>query len=469
MERDRFGLVGGLVADRPVLTAMVLAFGLTAMVAVGASGAAPAAASAGGDLTVAALALIAVPLFIAGVAPRSIALRIGVGVLAAVSAAAFYAFAPAELARAASAPSAIAFAALTAALLTMGPMVGPMLHFAFIAAAAGLLGMAGAIGLMLRQNIGVAESAPALVAGFAAAAVVGAGAVADFAGLFAGGADRRHAAGQAASRALAPCFFAAVAAVLAFGGAAAVSERSVGAAVFAGLCGLAVVLSALPALAVPTGALGLRRTNESMAVEENRRRQAFRRLWRPIRGLLPANASLAIVAIAAIAVVAAAFNVSGGPPGFPLAFTALAAVAAGFVFFSLRVGLFVFFMLMVSSSLGGWLWTIAGAAALAPFDAAAAQVLAAVLFGGLATTWRDARSPRLNPRETTEAAMTDGFGEHVFGVVVGLAGFYAGSAAGAWPGGLAAGCYLALMAAIGLLLAPALMTALSRLVRRELA
>lgn len=469
MERDRFGLVGGLVADRPILTLLVLAFGLAALAAIGASGAAPGGAFAVGELEIAGLALTALPLFLAGAAPRTIGLRIIIGLAVAAGAAALYVYGPLVPGGGVAAPAARAFVLLTWLLLAAGPLFGAMARFAFIAVGAGLVGMAGGFGLMLRQGLGVGESGPAVISAFAIAAIVGAGAVADFAALYAGGADRRRAAGLAAGRAVAPSVYGAFAAALAFGGAAGLRSENAEWLMLSGLAGLAVILCALPALAASAGALCLRQESEMMAVEENRRRQAFRRLWRPMRAIFPPNASLALIAIAAIAVVAAAFNMPGPMPAFHLVFAISGAAAAGLVFFSLRAGLFVFYLLIASSALGGWLWGTIKAPALSLLDQAAALALAAALFGSLAATWRDARSPRLNPRETTEAAMTDGLGGHVFGAILTLAGFYAGKAAGVWPGGLAAGGYLALMAAIGILLAPALMTALSHMAPRELA
>lgn len=468
MERDRFGLVGGLVADRPLLTCLVLAFGLSALAALGVSGAAAEAASSAADLAIAALALVVAPLVIAGAAPRSIGLRMIIGGLAAAGAGAAYVYGPVYLASPVAASSVISFVALTWLLLASARLVGPMTKFAFMAAAAGVLGATGALGLMLRENVAIAASAPAIVAGIAISAFVGAGAIADFAGLFAGGADRRRAAGMSARRAVAPSFYGAVAAAIAFGGAAAPSGGA-GAAAYGALAGLAALLCAVPGFAMPAAALSLRRANESLAVEENRRRQSFRRFWRPLRRLFPPNASLAMIAIAAIAVLAASLNSPAGPPAFELLFSGLCAVSAALIFFSLRAGLFVFFMLIVSSSLAGWLWRTMGASALSPLDQAAALALAASLFGGLAATWRDVRSPRLNPRETTEAGMTDGLGEHFFGAILAVAACLAGRAAGVWPGGLAASGFLALTAAIGLVLAPPLMTALSGAVRRELA
>lgn len=470
MERDRFGLVGGLVADRPILTFLVLAFGLAALAAIGASGAAPGAAWAVGDLVIAGLTLTVSPLFIAGAAPRTMGLRIIVGLAVAAGAAALYVYEPILLPGGAiAAPAGGAFVLLTWLLLAAGPLFGARARFAFIAAGAGLVGMAGAFGLTLQQGLGVADGGPAALSAFAIAAIVGAGAIADFAALYAGGADRRRAAGLAARRAVAPTVYGGLATALAFGGAAGLRSENAEWLMLSGLAGLAVILCALPALAASAGALSLRQASELMAVDENRRRQAFRRRWRPMRAVFPPNASLAVIAIAAIAVVAAAFNMPGPMPAFHLAFAISGAAAAGFIFFSLRAGLFVFYLLIVSSALGGWLWRTMSAPALSTLDQAAALALAAMLFGSLAATWRDARSPRLNARETTEAAMTDGLGGHLFGVILALAGFYAGKAAGVWPGGLAAGGYLALIAAIGLLLAPALMTALSHMVRRELA
>lgn len=472
MKFDRIGLVGGLAADRPILTTLVLAFGLTALAALGV----PEAGAAGGaaainDLVIAEIALLFSPLLLATLAPRSLPLRLFFATIFVAGGGLAIWLAPHSVAGLFSAPAIAlgAFTGFAAYLFLAGPIFGAAAKFAFIAAAGGVLGMAGALGLLFQQGITVSGGAGAVAAtAISGGAIIGAGAIADFAGLFAAGADRRRAAGISARRAVTPLAFGTLAAALAFGLPALQADR-LAAPYLGGLAGLSLVLAAIPALMVSAGSLRLRQENEMAAVEENRRRAAFRRFWRPMRNVFPPNASLAFIAIASIAVIAAAFNMPSRMPTAHLLFCVFGAIGGGVLFFSLRAGVFVFFTLIVSVSLTDWLWGAFGGPALIPADQAPALALAGLLFGELAITWRDARSPRLNARETTEAAMTDGLATNTLGVAIAIVGLCAGAAAGVFDGGLAASAYLAMIATIGLLLTPALMTALSHVVRRELA
>ena len=469
MKFDRVGLVGGLAADRPILTTLVLAFGLSALATLGVSEAAGGAAFAVGDLLIAALLLVVAPLLIAGASPAKALFRIMIALVIAGAVAGSLIYEPVLFTHLLRAPvfTLGAFVLASAILLGAGPLFGAMTKFSFIAASAALLGMAGALGLVLQQGVEFSEKGSVIViVAFIIAAIAGAGALADFAALYASGADRMQASGLSVKRAIPSALNGAVAAALAFGLIPAMEKT--GAPYLGALAGLSVCLCAAASLIASAGALALRQTSETMAVEENRRRTAFRERWRPLRGLFPPNASLAIIAIAAIAVVGAAFNMPAQLPLSHLVFVILAAIGAGLIFFSLRAGVFVFFSLIVSATIGGWLWGTFGGPALSALDQAAALAIAAALFGEFAVTWRDARSPRLNARETTQAAMTDGAGLHVFGVGLALAGLCAGKASSVYANALPTAGMLAVMAALGLLFAPPLMTALSHVVRREL-
>jgi hypothetical protein len=98
-----------------------------------------------------------------------------------------------------------------------------------------------------------------------------------------------------------------------------------------------------------------------------------------------------------------------------------------------------------------------------------ALAYAGFAFGQLAIAWREARSPRLNPRETTEAAMAGSAATYILCGVIAIATFHAAAISGMWPGGAAAAGEAGVLLAFGIVFAPPLMTALSGVVRRELA
>jgi hypothetical protein len=233
--------------------------------------------------------------------------------------------------------------------------------------------------------------------------------------------------------------------------------------------GAAALLAATASLVSTVGALALRRPSEAFAAEENRRREAFRRFWRPIRLNLPASSAYATVAIVAIAIVAAAFGADLAPPLAHFIFIFAAGASAGLIFFSLRVGVFVFFMLLSADYAALIAIVLLAGTQSDGVVHGGALAYAGFAFGQLAIAWREARSPRLNPRETTEAAMAGSAATYILCGVIAIATFHAAAISGIWPGGAAAAGEAGVLLAFGIVFAPPLMTALSGVVRRELA
>ncbi len=468
MDREQLGLVGGLAADRPVIVLLVIAFGLTALSAAGA-----ADPNSGPETRAAILAFIAagaciagIPLLVASAAPVRLAGRLGLCVAVMILSVGLIVWGPIEPAALLTAPGAIAAAAAFAVLLVISaPSFGAAAQFAYVSAAAALLGAAGGAGLMGLQGAPQLIGPIASIA-LAVGAVAGFAAICDFAALFARGAERRQAAGAAAQFGAGPALYSAVAAAGAFGILYEAPIESRLAA--AGFTCAAVIAAAFGAIFASAGALALRHSTEALAVKENRRREAFRQFWRPIRRLIPPSTANATVAIAAIAVIAAAFDMRTPFEMSLSGYVIAAAGAAGLIFFSLRAGIFVFFSLFVGAVIAKWIWFAFEAPPLGPAEDAAAVGLCAALLGQLAIAWRDARSPRLNARETAEATMADAARLYVLGALFGIVAYFAASASGLWPGGGLAAAEAGVMSVIGLLLAPALMTALSDAVRREL-
>lgn len=471
MALDRYGLIGGLIVDRPVVVSLILAFGLTALaVASIANPDAPLPASASiPELIIAILAYSTLPPLLAATAPRTI----GFSLLFVVFVWALFVLVPIFAPSASIAPTGYSLkagstlSALTTLLILSGPAVGATIRFAFIASAAAALGMAGAMGMMEIERVGGGVTGPLATIGFALGAFVGIGAAADFSMLFARGADTKRAAGVAARYGLAPAIYAAILAAGAFSLNDLFPQASIAAVPLAAAGGAAALLASAAALFATAGALSLRRSLETLAVTENKRQQGFRKFWRPVRRLLPPSSAMAFAAILGVATIAAAFNLSSAVPLNQLAYFVVAAGAASLVFLSLRTGVFILVLLATGSVLLAWFWDAMRAPALTERDIMATTALAAALFAQLAVAWRDARNPRLNAREVTEIAVSDAVPLFLVSVIIGAASLLGANAAGLWPSGAAASARFLMLAVYGLIAAPALMTTLSRSSRRD--
>lgn len=471
MNRDALGPVGGLAADRPIISNLVLAFGLTALAASAAESTGAAALSRGlAALILAAIALGVAPLALSAFAPSRLSGRIALAVLVIALAltlvvlgpAAWFALTPA------STPAILGGAGLAAAYIVVRPAIGAPAQLGVVSVFAAILGAAGCAALFMLRGAGPAPRIGAAIAvAIAIGAATGLFAIAEFAAAFARGEHRRSAAGRAAQDGATSALFAGAmsAAAFVFVG---IGENSSwrGDAL---LAGAGAFLAAAVSLISTVSALALRRPSEAFAAEENRRRDGFRRFWRPIRKNLPPSSAYATIAIAGIAVIAAVFGAERAPPLGHLVFVLSAGALAGLLFFSLRAGVFVFFMLLTADYFAVVATQILGGPASGSVEHGGALAFAAFAFGQLAVAWREARSPRLNARETTEAAMSAGVGPFVLSSVVAMAAFHSASLSGLWTGGAVAASQAGVMLVFGLIFAPALMTALSGVVRRELA
>ena len=84
MDSDRHGPVGTLAADRPLLTSVVIAFGLTALSVVGFASNRGAGIMVA-DFAINALIALALPAVLAAIAPTALWPRAGFAVLSACS------------------------------------------------------------------------------------------------------------------------------------------------------------------------------------------------------------------------------------------------------------------------------------------------------------------------------------------------------------------------------------------------
>lgn len=469
MKSERSGVVGRILADRPVTTALAAAVGLVALAYLGVNGAAPGAASPQdlSRLVLAFLFLPVTPLALAAFAPKG--RRGAIVSFAAACAAAGGLWFGVPLVLPALPNTDSRFFAVGLVLfgifLALRPALGAAVRFCFIGAGAAVLGVAGAAGAMANSGAAAADIAALAALGLGLSATVSVGVIADFSAFFARGVDARRAAIAASEQAIAPV---ALATALAF---VSVTLHSLlgesGGLGLSWIAALAAGLAAVVGAAFSTGALSLSESDEMLAVDDNLRRQRLRRFWRPLRQALTASASYAVVAIAFIIALALAFDLKTPPRTALLLFAPLSGLVAGLCYFSLRGGLIVAALMTAAVAASSWLAERGVFAELSDLGSSVAYGGLATGFALLALSWRDARSPRLNARETMEAALTEGVGRFAVSMATAAGALYAAGFSGAWPEGVDAAARVLVGALIGVVFAPALMTALAALGGRE--
>lgn len=469
MKTERSGAIGRILADRPMTTATVFAVGLIAAAYLGVDGAQPGAAAPQdiARVLLGFIALPALPLALAAFAPRT---RYGAGLSLLGAAVAAFALSRAlplsapDLPR----PDNRFFGVgllLFGALLALRPAIGLAIRFCFIGAASAVLGVAGAAGLMTKSGADAATIAAFGALGVALAAAVSVNVAADFSAFFARGADPRRAAISSSEHALGPV---ALAVALGFISVSlhGLFAGGVAGARLAWTSALAAALATGIAAAASTGAVALSAADEGLAVDENMRRQRLRRLWRPLRQALSANVAYAACAIAFVVLLVIAFDLKAPPRAAALIYAPLAGIIAGASLISLRSGLFVVAQLTAATLSTAWIFERVGRP-LDQLGSAVASAILAVSFAMLALAWRDARSPRLNARETMEATLTDGAGRFAVSLAAAAGALYAAAFTGVWPGGVDAAARVLVGGFVGILTGPALMTALSAIGGRD--
>ena len=460
------GFLGKLSAERPMLATGVWSTGLVALCALGARHSLDAAT---GDLILRfvaiAAAVVCAPLAIAALTPQRLVYRIPYLVIALAVcvlfvAGSFGAIVPGGLAP----PQLLAGAGvgLFIFLAALSPMTRSTLRLGGIGPVAAVTGAAGGIGYLALENLlaspfSAAASAIALTAGVC----VGAGVGADYAQHFARGLTPRTAAAAAGHSALAPAAFSVFASVICmlvvtynanFG---AVDWRVLAA------CSATVLLAAATAMVFASAALSMFSPSEQAAVDENRRRQRFAESWRPVRKRLPATTAGAASAIAGVLVVIALFEV-GLPNAASLAvFLFLIMAASGLTFVSVRTSLLIATLLFASSIFAGYVYAIFDMAAPALTERFVALTLCAIAFSQLTVSWRNAGDIWRNARDIAQNAMSDGLRRFAIAFGAGGAATVASAYAFNWDAGIGVATYYAIVAGIGLFLAPVLMVTLS--------
>ncbi len=472
METDRYGAIGGLAANRPLLISVVFAFGLTALAVAGFSSQPGGRAMSGFAINCfAALALPAVATGIApaGAVPRAVFAALAAGALLVVSFLAPFDKNAMLAAAGLSGATLRIGAALLLWFVLLRPLFGDAPGLAMAAPLAAALGAFGASGLLALEALARIDVLGAVASlSVAMSCLVGVGVAGDFTRAFAGGARADEAAGDAAHLAVAPTAFGALATAGVFSAGLAPGAETLdwswrAVAYAAG----GVALATATALVVTASTLSLSNVTEEIAVIENYRRQNLRRWWRPFRQVLPPSSAIAFTAILLILTVVALFSAFNLLTPVKLILLGACSLAAWVTFVSLRTGLFVFLALFASMIMIDWSYAIAGVVSPGLLVELTATAFAAALFGQIGVAWRDARNPRRNAREATEAAMVDGAYRYLASAAFALGAFAAAEASGLWEDGSAAALYLAALCLFGFFIAAPLMTSIGAIFGRD--
>ncbi len=474
MTAEASGFLGRFAANRPWLSTVLVAFAMTALCVVGVRRAGGAAGVGGAEYAgyvssylLNGLYVLGVPLGLAAVAPRRAGLRAliagGAGVVAAglwlaadrgVSLSPYLAAPPKTLT--------VAAVAFLAVLLAIEPFFKGAYRLGVAAPFAALLGSAGAAGLLAFEGLLHAPaSAAALSVALAAGVVGGVGVGADYAGGFARGATGPAAASRGGHAGLAPAMFAILAVCVFF---ALYSWRANFGAVdwpVLWAAAAAALLTCVASLMLVAAALSVSQHSEQVAVDENRRREWFARVWAPVRRLVPAQTALAATAITGVLAVVAMFEAGLAAPGSFLVFLGGVWAAAALAFVSLRASLLIAALLFASAIFADYGYSLAGAAAPDLLARFTALTLAAIALAQLTVSWRDASDVWRNARDIAQNAMAGGLRRFLLALAAGAASLVVAAYSFAWPDGFGAAAYFLATGAISLVLAPVMMIALS--------
>lgn len=460
------GFLGRLSAERPVLTTgvLVLAAAVLCILGVRQAGVAESGVVIS-NLVFAVLFVLCAPMALAAIAPirpllRGVFLAVTVAVGAALTAAAFGLF---------NIPGVFFSPLITLTgfglflyLIALGPVTRNAVRLGVLAPVATVIGVVGGLGYFAMQaSLGSSLSAASAAIALTGGVTVGAGVGADFAKYFARGMTPRDAAAAAGHGGVAPAAFAVLAAAIHAG--IVTFHANFGqvdaASVFA--AGAITLLASVMALAGTTSALALLRPGEQTAVDENRRRQRFAESWKPMRKLLPSTTALAVSAIAGIIIVIAGFEVGIDDAASLLVFLALMLAVSGLAFVSIRTSLLIAALLFSSAVFANYVYAIFDFLLPARPERFAALALASIAFSQITVSWRNAGDIWRNARDVAQNAMCDGLRRFLIALGAGAAAFVAASAAFMWEEAAGAAAYFITLSCIGLLLAPALMVALS--------
>ncbi|MEZ5897615.1 MAG: hypothetical protein R3C51_14605 [Parvularculaceae bacterium] len=472
MSADRMGVISGMAAGRPILTASVIAVGVTALAAVGFD-------ESSRTFDRAALAFVATlacvtlaPLAAAAVAPRKTLPRL---LLAFVVAGVLLAGRRLSMRYELSTlspfdPSAVLLlcAGATFVVVVAAPLWRGQARLSAVGYAGFLLGVAGALGFVAFEQArqGPQAFAPVLLGlSGAVGAMAPVFAASNFSARFAQGADNFGAASFAVDRAATAILFLIVLSACTLAGQVIAAAGGVSAAQVYAAVGPLVPAAGAPALLLGA-ALALKSHSEAVALEENRRTAALAPFLRALGTVLPPSSALAAAAIILIVAIVAAFDLRA-PVAMSEIVCVVAATALGALFLiSLRSALLLGLLAVSGMVITSRAFDFAYSRPSEDARLAAIVACAGLLFA-LCAHWRDARDPRRKARDVTRRALSAGLSSYLAGAVLGVIAFAAAQASGIWTGGYAAAAYTGVMATICLAAAPAMMTAVGALFGRD--
>ena len=363
--------------------------------------------------------------------------------------------------------SLIAAFALTAYFIILEPFVSNSGKLGLLAPVAMALGVIGASGYLMLETLWGGEEGAAMVAvGMAAALAIGVTIVSEFSTLFAAGRARAQAAAAAGHSAVAITAFSILAVASLFGvqtfnaNFGAVEWRVLWAAVTVAAAAMVSVM------VVVTGALSLTPLGEQAAVNENRRRQWFSHVWRPLRSFLPAPTAMALTAIAGVLVVIAMFEAQFSAPLSLSALFFCLWLAAGISLVSIRASLLVISVLTVCYILSNYFYAVFGLALPDLLSRMTGVTLCAVSLTHWAAVWRDAGDVWRSPVEVTEHSLSDGMRRYLFMSGVSAASLFVAAQTFSWPGGASAVGFFVIITSMSVVLTPVFIIAMSVYFRR---
>lgn len=471
MRERKLNLLGEIAASRPVLASSVVAAGLAALAAAAYRNAPVSFAPASYSFIAAFAVTTLAPAAIAALAPRNFWLRLFYGGVAAGLVLAVRRLAlqsGLEIANF-SIDIALAFAAFAVGALSLGaPLWRDHLRLAMIGLCAAALGLTGALSIIGFEaaRMGAVPAAGAAI-GFAAAASVSFAVflASGFSSAFAAGAVVADAAGRAAQAVMAPAVLALALTTVSLAAGAFLIDSSAQSAAIVAAGALAAVFA--PTLVMGAGALSLKAGTEALAVEENRRRAELQPILKRVRKIAPPSSAIAAVAILLIATVVAGFDSKTAASLAEIVVILAAFAVALIVFVSVRSSLMLVILLIVASRLTVWGGERLLGEAPAENIRIVALALAAVLYAPLVLAWRDNRGARRKAFDVMQRAVGDSYFSYVAASVLALAALASAEAGGLWASGAEAALVAGVMALIGALAAPLLMTAMGAVFGRD--
>jgi hypothetical protein len=142
-------------------------------------------------------------------------------------------------------------------------------------------------------------------------------------------------------------------------------------------------------------------------------------------------------------------------------FLLLILIGSGLAFVSVRTSLLITLLLFISTVFTGYVYAVFEMTAPPMTERFAALTLSAIAFSQLTVSWRNAGDIWRSARDIAQNAMCDGLRRFAVAFGAGGAAMVACAYAFSWEAGVSAAAYFAIVAGIGLFLAPFLMVALS--------